>query len=453
MTETRSESAVSPLLLPVLFFGVLMAAIDIAIVGPALPAIGSTYGVDEGALAWVFSVFTLFAVISAAPLARLSDRFGRRRLYVLSLGVFTVGSALVAVAPTFDLLLTARAIQALGAGGIFPVASAVIGDVVPESRRGRALGLIGAVFGLAFLLGPLLGGLLLPLGWRSLFLVNLPLGVALMLVAARVLPNATVAGAGRVDWAGIALLALTLGCLAIGFNRITLLPRAGLPELASVLGPLFAGGICGLLLRRVERAATDPVIPPAMLASEQLRLIGAFALVAGLVEAGMVFLPSVAVASFGVTDAHAAWMMLPLVLALACVAPLAGMAVDRWNARVVIRTGLVVLTGGLLVFALVPVAIWSFYTAGCLVGAGLAALLGAPLRHAALSATPRTLRGLGQGLMSLALQSGQIVGAAAIGAFMAAAPASQTGFRSAMLGLACIGGLAGILSARLRPGS
>jgi MFS family permease len=441
------------MLLPVLFFGVLMGALDIAIVGPALPAIGADFGVDEGGLAWVFSIFTLFAVIGAAPLARLSDRFGRRSLYIASVSVFTIGSLLVALAPSFEFLLAARAIQASGAGGIFPVASAVIGDVVPESRRGRALGLIGAVFGLAFLLGPVLGGLLLPYGWRSLFLINLPIGAFLIAAATRVLPGAARTVTGRIDVSGIVLLAFVLGLLAIAFNGLAELPGGDLRDYTRVVVPLLAGVFLAVLLRRVERAAEDPVLPPAMFASQQLRVIGAISVVAGLVEAGMVFLPTVAVSGLGVTESNASWMMLPLVLALAVAAPLAGIAVDRWSSGIVIRAGLVLLIAGLLAFALLPLTVTNFYLAGCIVGAGLASLLGAPLRHAALAATPGAQRGIGQGLMSLTLQTGQILGAAAIGAIMAAQPATQEGFRSAMLLLAFVAGIAAIVSARLRAGS
>lgn len=453
MSEAVHEPVVSRMLLPVLFFGVLMGALDIAIVGPALPAIGADFGVDEGGLAWVFSIFTLFAVIGAAPLARLSDRFGRRSLYIASVSVFTIGSLLVALAPSFELLLAARAIQASGAGGIFPVASAVIGDVVPESRRGRALGLIGAVFGLAFLLGPVLGGLLLPYGWRSLFLINLPIGALLIAAAARVLPGAARTVTGRIDVSGIVLLAFVLGLLAIAFNGLAGLPGGDLRAYARVFVPLLAGILLAVLLRRVERAAADPILPPAMFASQQLRVIGAISVVAGLVEAGMVFLPTVAVSGLGVTESNASWMMLPLVVALAVAAPLAGIAVDRWSSRAVIRAGLVLLIAGLLAFALLPLTITNFYLAGCIVGAGLASLLGAPLRHAALAATPGAQRGIGQGLMSLTLQTGQILGAAAIGAIMAAQPATQGGFRSAMLLLAFIAAIAAIVSARLRAGS
>lgn len=433
MTESTPGEGAPRFLLPLLFLGVLMGALDIAIVGPALPAIRETFNVDESALSWVFSIFTLFAVISAVPLAKLSDRFGRRRIYVFSLVVFTTGSLLVAVAPGFEWLLGARAVQALGAGGIFPVASAVIGDVVPEQRRGRALGMIGAVFGIAFLLGPLIGGLLLPLGWQVLFLINLPIGLVLIVAAGRIVPNVP-RGSGRsIDWTGMLLLAALLATVAIGFSRLA---DWGELEPMLLVVPLVIAALLAWALTRVERRASDPILPAAMFASGAMRRIGAISVLAGAVEAAMVFLPIVAVSGLHVSDARAAWMMLPLVLALTIVAPMAGMAVDRWNAPLVIRAGLGALTAGLLVFALAPFGLVSFYTAGGLVGAGLAALLGSPLRHAALSAAGADNRGVGQGLMSLALHTGQIIGAAAIGALIAAAATVPDGFGLAMLWLA-----------------
>jgi predicted MFS family arabinose efflux permease len=224
-------------------------------------------------------------------------------------------------------------------------------------------------------------------------------------------------------------------------------------QFARVVAPLLGAGVLALVLRRVERAVTDPILPPEMFASRQLRLIGAISIVAGVVEACMVFLPTVAVAGLDVSDASAAWMMLPLVVALAFAAPVAGLAVDRWSSYVVIRAGLLLLICGLLVYALLPLTIVNFYLAGCIVGTGLASLLGAPLRHAALAATQGRHRGIGQGLMSLTLHAGQITGAAAIGAFMAAQPAAHLGFSAAMLWLAGIVAIAGALSTRLRAGS
>src|SRR5512140_3998761 len=175
-------------ILTVLFIGVLMAALDIAIVGPALPAIQKAFTVSDRTLTWMFSIYVLFNLIGTPLMAKLSDMFGRRSLYVLDVALFAFGSLLVAISPTFGVLLAGRAIQGLGAGGIFPVASAVIGDTFPPEQRGRALGLIGAVFGIAFLIGPIIGGVLLLFGWPWLFLVNLPLAAGVIAASLRLLP-------------------------------------------------------------------------------------------------------------------------------------------------------------------------------------------------------------------------------------------------------------------------
>ena len=125
----------------------------------------------------------LFNLVSTPLMAKLSDSFGRRSIYVMDVTIFAAGSLVVAFAPSFAFVLIGRAIQGLGAGGIFPVASAVIGDTFPPEKRGRALGLIGAVFGLAFLIGPILGGVLLLAGWRWLFLINLPIAAVVIVMA------------------------------------------------------------------------------------------------------------------------------------------------------------------------------------------------------------------------------------------------------------------------------
>ena len=224
-------AAASPrTVLALLFAGVLVAALDIAIVGPALPAIGDTYGVGSRPLSWVFSVYVLFYVVGAPLLAKLSDRIGRRAVFAQSLGLFAAGSTLVAAAPTFELLLLGRAIQAFGAGGIFPVASAVIAETVPEERRGRTLGLIGAVFGLAFLLGPLLGGLLLRWSWRWLFLINVPISAVLIVAGLSRLPSAAAVRPRAFDALGAVTLALALA------GAVWSLSQVDAPNLPASLG-------------------------------------------------------------------------------------------------------------------------------------------------------------------------------------------------------------------------
>jgi MFS family permease len=441
-------------MLATLFAGVLLGALDIAIVGPALPAIQAAFGVDGRALAWVFNLYILVSLVAAPLLAKLSDVAGRRNVYVACVLLFGLGSLLVAMAGSFPALLLGRAVQALGAGGLFPVASAVIADTVEPEKRGRALGLIGAVFGVAFVIGPVLGGVLLPFGWPWLFLVNLPLVIVVGVVSWRTLPARTSAGPMNFDWLGAALLAGMLTALALGLSRLQLAP--------ALAGSAWSDGKTFLVVAFVlapvfwwrEQRADDAIFHPELLASRQLRITGAIAVAAGVVEAGMVFLPSLAVQAFQVSAATASFMMLPLVATLLVGAPTAGRLLDRIGSRPVIQTGLALTVAGLFSFALPPLSHWSFYLAGACTGLGLSCLLGAPLRFIVLQEAGAGRRGAGQGLLTLFLGTGRITGAALIGGVAAAGADQFSGHRAALfyLGLVCCVALllSGALAGRQR---
>jgi EmrB/QacA subfamily drug resistance transporter len=426
-------------ILAILFAGVLIGALDIAIVGPALPAIQADFGVGDRSLSWVYGIYILFNLIGAPLIAKLSDRYGRRELYVSSLVCFGAGSLLVALAPAFPVLLAGRAVQAFGAGGIFPVASAVVADTFPLERRGRALGLIGAVFGIAFLIGPLLGGVLLHWGWQWLFLMNLPIVLVVAVLALRVLPARSGAADGRrFDFGGAVLLSASLAALAWGVNHLDTLSLAASFASSRVWPFFLAAVVAWPLLYIVERRAADPVTPPALFRSRQLRLVGLIAFSAGLVEAGMVFLPEMAVDAFGVPASTASFMLLPLVLTLIVGAPTAGRLLDRVGARPVIQIGLVLTALGLAMFGLLPLTYGTFYSGGALVGLGLSSLLGAPLRYVMLQEAGDAQRGAGQGLLTLFLSIGQLVGSAAIGGIAASAVDATGGYATALLVLAAV---------------
>ncbi len=250
--------------LAVLFVGVLMGALDIAIVGPALPAIQAEFGLDSRAASWIFSSYVLANLIGTPLMAKLSDLFGRRAIYVLDVALFAAGSLVVALSHgtgLFVLLLAGRAIQGFGAGGIFPVASAVIGDTFPPEKRGGALGLIGAVFGLAFIIGPVVGGLLLGLGWQWLFLINLPIAAVVVVLAWRLLPHVPVAGASGFDWPGMIALAVALGTLAYGLGAIDTTRFWASLAGVGVWPWLLASAVAWVVLVLVERTAANPVFP------------------------------------------------------------------------------------------------------------------------------------------------------------------------------------------------
>ena len=215
--------------------------------------------------------------------------------------------------------------------------------------------------------------------------------------------------------------------------------------------PCFALLVLGLpLLWIVEKRAADPVLSPTLLRSPQLRVVGAIAVAVGAVEAGMVFLPDMAVLNFGVDAATASLTMLPLVLTLAVGAPLAGWLLDQIGPRTVVQVGLVLTVLGLLLFALLPLDWGNFYLSGALVGFGMSALLGAPLRYIALHEAGAERRGAGQALLTLCVSVGQLVGAAVIGGVVGSASDALPGYRQSLLAVAAACMLALVLSAALR---
>lgn len=417
----------------ILFFGVLMAALDIAIVGPALPAIQQSFGVDERALPWVFNIYVLMNLIGTPLMAKLSDRYGRRLIYVIDIALFALGSFTVMVAPAFSFVLLGRAIQGLGAGGIFPVASAVIGDTFPPEKRGSALGLIGAVFGLAFIIGPVIGGLLLLLSWHWIFAVNLPIALVIGVMAWRALPSVRRHVELPFDWIGMGILAIALASLAFGLNQVDTTNMVGSILSLSVWPFLLIALVLLPIFWRVEGRAQDPVLRPALLATRQLKLASAIAFGAGLGEVAVVFLPSLAVAAFGVTESRASFMLLPLVVALFIGSPTAGRLLDRLGSRTVIIGGTALLAAGLLMLWLLGANLVAYYAGTVLVGFGLSALLGAPIRYIMLNEVGADDRASAQAVATVFTSVGQLVGAALVGAVAASAGGGVTGYTTAYL--------------------
>ena len=354
-----------------------------------------------------------------------------------------MGSLILATASSFEVLLIGRAIQGLGAGGIFPVASAVIGDTFPPEKRGSTLGLLGAVFGIAFLVGPILGGILLRFSWHWLFLINLPVVALLIWQALRLLPGSGAATPKPFDAAGALLLSAVLGSVAIVFTEIdsshlraslTSFPVAPFALLAVLLAPVFW---------RVERRAADPIVPPRLLGSLQMRLTGAIAIGTGTLEAGSAFFPALAVAALGVTDYNASLLMLPSVLATTVGAPLMGRLLNVLGSRAIVQMGLACVAIGTLLYALTTLTVTLFVVGGIIGGFGFSALLGAPLRYIVLNEALPADRGTAQGLLTVFLAIGQLSGAALIGGVAASQGGGTPGYQLALL---ILGGLTALLA-------
>lgn len=427
-------------ILLVLFLGVLMGALDIAIVAPALPVIQRYFSAGDRALAWTFTIYVLFNLIGTPLMSKLSDRYGRRPIYLMDVTLFAAGSLIVSLAPAhlFSILLAGRALQGFGAGGIFPVASAVIGDTFPPEKRGRALGLIGAVFGLAFLVGPLLGGLILTVAsWQVLFLINLPVAILVIALGMQALPAGRPEARPSFDWGGIFSLSLLLAAFAYGLNQID--TENFLSSLASLKVWPFILAALGLLIVFIqfEKRAVDPILKLDLFKSRQSALASALAAGAGIGEVSMVFLPALAIAALphAVDKSTASYMLMPVVLAMAVGSPLAGRLLDRFGSRVVVTAGTSLMAIGVLMLSAWSTVLWLFIAAGIIIGLGLSALLGAPVRYIMLNEAPASQRTSAQGAIALFTSIGQLISSAMVGAIAASAGGAVAGYSAAYLSI------------------
>lgn len=442
-------------ILLILFLGVLMGALDIAIVAPALPAIQRFFSVSDRALTWVFTIYVLFNLIGTPLMSKLSDRYGRRPIYLLDVALFGLGSVLVALtsARMFGLLLFGRALQGFGAGGIFPVASAVIGDTFPPEKRGGALGLIGAVFGLAFLVGPILGGVILTLAtWQVLFLINIPLAILVMIWGFWVLPAQQPDTHPLFDWGGILSLSLLLGAFAFGLNQI---------DTGNFLGSLLSLNVWSFLLAtlvllvgfiQLEKRAADPVLRLELFKSRQSVLASALAAGAGIGEVSMVFIPALAVVALpGMVNKHtASYLLMPVVLAMAIGSPLVGRFLDRYGSKVIVMAGTALLALGAFMLSIWSTVFWLFIPSGIVIGLGLSALLGAPVRYIMLNEAAASERASAQGAIALFTSIGQLISSALVGAIAASAGGGIPGYSAAYLSIGVLSVILVILTLGLK---
>lgn len=420
-------------LVQVLFVGVFMAALDSAIVGPLLPALRAAFGIDNRAAGLVSTVFSLCSMSSTALMAYFSDRHGRRPVYLASVALFAIGSLCIAAAPSFDLLLLSRAIQGMGAGGIAPVASAVIGDVFTAERRGRVLGLLGATHGMAFVLGPPLATVLTStLGWRWLFLVNVPIALLVLLGGARTLPSKrSDAVPGPIDAAGIVLTLVFLLCLVMGISRLAD------SAIGLLLWPWFlaSSGVLLAVLVAVETRQTHALIPMALFANRQMATVYALTLGVGFSMGGIVFLSTIATLAYGVRVEHAGLALLPLVVCSMVGSMTAGRLLNRVGARNMVIFGFGLLTLGYLQSAVPQTGLVAFVVASVLVGIGLGVVVSGALRAIAMDEAPAPMRGTAQGLINIFNAVGTLVAVTCISAIADFEGGGLTGFSQAYLAM------------------
>jgi EmrB/QacA subfamily drug resistance transporter len=398
---------------------VFMVSLDSLVVTNALPSIRTDLGTGLEGLEWTVNAYTLTFAVSLLTGAALGDRYGRRRMMLLGLTVFTASSAVAAVAPSIEVLVAARAVQGLGAAMVTPLTLTLLASAMPRERRGLAFGAWSAMSGLAVALGPVIGGAITQgSSWQWIFWINVPIGALLLPLAAVKLAESH-GPLARLDLAGSALVTAGLFGLVLGLVRGN---GHGWTS-PSVLTSLVGGGVLLLAFLAWERRSSAPALPLRMFASRGFSATNATALAMSFGMFGSVFL----LAQFlqgvqGYSPLEAGLRTLPWTAMPAIAAPLAGAFSDRLGPHRLVVAGLLLQAAGLAWLAAVttvdvsyPRLIPGFVLAGTGMG-----LFFAPVARLALGFVEPELEGAASGASSALRQLGTVLGVAVLSAVFAA---------------------------------
>ena len=329
-----------------LMLGMLVASVSQTIVGPAMPRIVAELG-GMNHYSWVATAAMLVSAITVPIVGKLSDLYGRRGFYLAGLAVFMLGSVVSGFAGNFWILVLGRAIQGLGMGTVMPLSQTIIGDIIPARQRGKYQGLMGAVFGVTSVAGPLAGGFITDhWGWRWLFFAAVPIGLVTTVVIARFLHLPHERRVAKIDYLGIATLTVALVSLLLA----TSLGGTSYPWGSTEILGLYAVGVVALVaFVLVERRAEEPVIPLRLFGSRVFTAsnVASFA-VAMVMFGSIIYIPVYAQGVLGVDATNSGLILMPLMLGLIVMGILSGLVITRTGSyKAIMLTGVVVMGAGL----------------------------------------------------------------------------------------------------------
>jgi EmrB/QacA subfamily drug resistance transporter len=392
-----------------------IVGIDSTIVNVALPSIGHDLNASVSGLQWTIDAYTLVLASLLMLSGSTADRLGRKRIFQLGLGLFSVGSLLCSLAPNLGLLIAFRMVQAIGGSMLNPVAMSIIRNTFTDAReRAAAIGIWGAVIGFSLALGPVVGGALTDsIGWRSIFWVNVPIGVAAIILTARYVPESRAPRPRRVDPIGQLLVIALLSTLTYAIIEG---PAAGWTS-ARTVGVFAASVVALLILLPYETRRHDPLVAvgffrSAPFAGATVIAVAAFAALGGYLFLNTLYLQEVR----GLSPLSAGLYTLPLAAITVVASPLSGRVVGRLGSRPsLLIGGIGIAVGSLMLTGLTShTEVWLLLLSYLVFGLGFG-VINAPITNTAVSGMPPAQAGVAAGIASTSRQVGQSLGVAVIG--------------------------------------
>ncbi len=403
----------------------LIVGLDVTIVNVALPAIGRDFHASVSGLQWTIDAYTLVLASLLMLSGSTADRLGRKRTFIVGLTLFSLGSLLCSVAPNLSLLVIFRMMQAIGGSMLNPVAMSIITNTFTDQReRAQAVGVWAAVVGISMALGPVVGGLLVDsVGWRAIFWINLPVGVAAILLTLRFIPESRAPRARRIDGVGQALVVVLLASLTYGIIEAP--DRGwGSPVIVTALA-LAVLSLIGLL--RWERRRDEPLIDLRFFKSipfsgAAVIAVAAFATLGGFLFLNTLYLQEVR----GLSPLRAGLCTLPMAAMTMLLPPVSGRLVGSRGARIpLLIAGLALTVSCAMLSQIGPKSSFAWLFAAYVVyGIGFG-FVNAPITNAAVSGMPRAQAGVAAAIASTSRQVGATLGVAVVGSLLAS---SDKGF-------------------------
>ena len=413
----------------VYLLGLFIGALDTGIVTPARTVIQADLGVADQAGVWIITIYTLAYAASIPVMGKLADMYGRKYVYLGSILLFGVGSLFCGLAQdigSFEMLLIARAVQAVGGGGIVPVATAEFGTAFPPEKRGLALGLVGGVYGIANIFGASAGSLILSIfgqaNWQFIFYVNVPICVAIIVAGLVVLPNRKADKVKPIDGLGISVLVVMVLSLLYGLKNLDFFNVTASFATTDVWPFLLAFALLLPIFVLIEHRAADPVLNLSYFRNRDIVVTLVLSVITGIVLMGIIFIPQFAENILKLPSGSGGYVVIVLAAFAGVGAPVSGKLIDRFGVKVVLGFGLAASAGGALFLALVATSFPNVITLTVslvAIGVGMGFTIGTPLNYMMLAKTKESEANSALATLSLVRSIGTAVAPAVMVAFIA----------------------------------